>query len=178
VQGIATNAERVTVSAAWVGPADGQPVPDGAPTPAPPATVAVDVGDDGSFDVPYELTAGRWTLTVTAASKEGRTVTLERTISIEYEGVNLVVEVKGGSAWLKVWVDGKLHPDIGAGGQTVRSGRTMTFTGKTSIEVRTGSSGNTYFTLNGTDLGALGRRGIPETWLFEPPNDPVRTDRR
>ena len=45
----------------------------------------------------------------------------------------------------------------------------MTFTANDSVEVRTGSSGATYFTLNGQSLGALGKRGIPETWLFQPP---------
>ena len=49
---------------------------------------------------------------------------------------------------------------------------------KESIEVRTGSSGVTYFTLNGTALGALGPSGIPETWLFAPPDEPVKTQRR
>ena len=54
----------------------------------------------------------------------------------------------------------------------------MTFTGKESVEVRTGSSGVTKFTLNGTSLGALGRSGIPETWLFAPPAEPQLTQRR
>ena len=58
------------------------------------------------------------------------------------------------------------------------NGKTLTFTGKESIEVRTGSSGATKFTLNGTRLGALGRSGIPETWLFAPPDEPVMTQRR
>jgi hypothetical protein len=58
------------------------------------------------------------------------------------------------------------------------SGKTLTFKGKESIEVRTGSSGVTKFTLNGTPLGALGKSGIPETWLFAPPDEPVMTQRR
>jgi len=36
----------------------------------------------------------------------------------------------------------------------------------------------THFTLNGTPLGALGRPGIPETWLFAPPDPPVKSQRR
>jgi hypothetical protein len=59
----------------------------------------------------------------------------------------------------------------------VSSGDTLTFTGTTSVEVRTGSSGVTHFTLNGTSLGALGRSGVPETWLFRPPNPPEKTRR-
>jgi hypothetical protein len=92
--------------------------------------------------------------------------------------VNLAVTIQGGSAWLKVWIDGKVDPTLGQAGRTERNGRTLTFTAEQSIEVRTGSSGVTYFTLNGTSLGALGRSGVPETWLFEPPNPPVKTQRR
>jgi hypothetical protein len=36
----------------------------------------------------------------------------------------------------------------------------------------------TTFTLNGTRLGALGNRGVPETWLFAPPDPPKMTQRR
>jgi hypothetical protein len=92
--------------------------------------------------------------------------------------VNLVVSIKGGRAWLKVWVDGKVASPPGQGGSTYSSGDTLTLTARQSIEVRTGSSGVTYFTLNGTSLGSLGRSGVPETWLFEPPQQPQKTQHR
>jgi hypothetical protein len=140
--------------------------------------VTVPVGEDGAFSTPYELTAGRWAITVTASSPEGKTAALTRNVTVVYKGVNLVVTVKNGRAWIKVWVDGKIDPGVGAAGQVVSTGKALTFTGKESIEVRTGSSGVTYFTLNGTSLGALGRSGVPETWLFAPPDPPVKTQRR
>jgi hypothetical protein len=99
-------------------------------------------------------------------------------VTVAYSGVNLVVTISGGSAWLKVWIDDKVDPDMGQAGRTERDGKTLTFTAERSIEVRTGSSGVTLFTLNGTSLGSLGRSGVPETWLFEPPNPPVNTQRR
>ena len=71
------------------------------------------------------------------------------------------MSIKGGRAWLKVWVDGKIDDQLGVAGKVVGNGKTLTFTGKDSIEVRTGSSGVTYFTLNGTSLGALGAPGTP-----------------
>ncbi len=180
VAGRATNAASVVVTAAYVGssgPATGagQASP---PPPAAPDPVTVTVGDDGSFSTPYELTAGRWSLTVTASSKEGKTTALTRNVTVTYKGVNLVVSIKGGRAWIKVWVDGKLDPDLGAAGGVFSNGKTLTYAGKESVEVRTGSSGVTYFTLNGTSLGALGHSGVPETWLFAPPDDPVKTQRR
>ena len=129
------------------------------------------------YTTPYELTAGKWSIIVTASSAEGKTASLTRNVTVVYKGVNLVVSIKGGRAWIKAWVDGKLDPTLGAAGQVVAAGKTLTFTGRQSIEVRTGSSGVTYFTLNGTSLGALGRSGVPETWLFAPPDPPAKTQR-
>jgi cytoskeletal protein RodZ len=188
VQGTTTNAAQVVVAAEYLGPAEGQPVPSASPGGSPgsspaapavpqPAPVTVAVDDDGSFSTPYQLTTGRWQLTVTASGEEGKTTSLTRNVTVEFKGVNLTVEIKGGSAWIKVWVDGKVDDTVGASGRTFRSGRTLTFTGERSIEVRTGSSGVTYFTLNGTSLGALGRAGVPETWLFQPPDPPKKTGR-
>ena len=155
--------------------------PGGGATPVPPPIpdpVTVVVADDGSFGTPYELTAGRWSITVTAASPQGKTAAQTRNVTVVYKGVNLVVTIKGGRAWLKAWVDGKLDPTLGAAGAVIADGKTLTFTGQQSVEVRSGSSGATQFTLNGTPLGALGRAGIPETWLFASPDPPVKTQRR
>lgn len=177
--GKATNATTVVVSAKWLG-SSGPPTGAGQPTPAPPAKpadVTVPVADDGSYNAPFELTAGRWALTVTARNSDGKTAALTRNVTVAYQGVTLVVSIKSGSrAWIKVWVDGKLDPGLGAAGQVV-SGKTLTFTGQHSVEVRSGSSGVTSFTLNGTSLGALGKSGVPETWLFAPPAAPQKTNR-
>jgi cytoskeletal protein RodZ len=179
VQGRTTNADSVVVSAVYSGPS--APVAAGAATPAPPkapAPVTVPVAEDGTFTTPFELTTGRWAITVTASSPEGKTTSLPRAVTVAFKGVNLVVSIDGGRAWIKVWVDGKIHPDIGAAGRVYSDGKNLTFNAKESIEVRTGSSGVTKFTLNGTNLGALGRSGTPETWLFKPPAKPELTQRR
>ena len=138
----------------------------------------VPVEEDGTFNAPYELTTGKWQLTVTASNDEGKTTSLTRDVTVAYKGVNLVVRIKGGRAWIKVWVDGKVDPTLGQAGSILSEGKTLTFTGQQSIEVRTGSSGVTQFTLNGVPLGALGRSGVPETWLFAPPDPPQLTQRR
>lgn len=179
VQGRTTNSREVVVSATYLGPPGSTGAPEaGAPAPAVPRPVSATVGEDGTYSTPFELTSGRWSLTVTASSAEGKTASLTRAVTVDFQGVNLVVKIKGGRAWLKVWVDGKIDPKIGAAGQVARNGRTLTFKAKESIEVRTGSSGVTHFTLNGTSLGALGKSGIPETWLFAPPDEPVKTSRQ
>ena len=181
VEGRTTNAKTVVVSATYSGPAD---VPAGAPdtaTPAPPPVApptTVPVAEDGTFSTPVELTTGRWAITVTASSPEGKRSSLTRNVTVAFKGVTLVVTIDGGRAWLKVWVDGKIDPKFGAGGKVLGDGKAVTFTGKTSVEVRTGLPGVTRFTLNGTSLGTLGPPGIPETWLFAPPSEPKATGRR
>ena len=183
VQGTTANAASVVVSATYLGPVGGatptkpSPGPSVSP-PAVPQPLSIAVADDGTFGAPFELTTGRWTITVTATSAEGKAVSIPRTVTVSYRGVNLVVTVRGGKAWLKAWVDGAVDPRLGSAGKVIGDGKTLTFSGTSSVEVRTGSSGNTYFTLNGTPLGALGKPGIPETWLFAPPDPPTQTQRR
>jgi cytoskeletal protein RodZ len=181
VQGTATNATSVSIAATYEGPVTGAPAPASSPAPSGPpgpAPITVTVADDGTWDTgstPLQLTTGRWSIVVTASNAAGKAASQTRHVSIAYKGVNLVVAAKGGRAWIRVWVDGVIDPTIGGAGRTLRDGEVVTFTGKTSIEVRTGSSGATQFTLNGQLLGALGKRGIPETWLFQPPAGPVQT---
>ena len=189
VQGSTTNAASVTVSAAYVGPVGAatvartptpgtSPSASPSPTPAAPAAQTVTPATDGTFSVPFELTAGRWTLTITATSSDGKAQSVTRAVTVSYQGVNLVVSIKNSSAWLKVWVDGQIDPDLGAGGRIYAPGKTLTFSGQQTVEVRTGSSGSTYFTLNGTSLGALGKPGVPETWLFAPTGQPALTQHK
>jgi cytoskeletal protein RodZ len=177
VQGMVSNAETVVVSAAYQGPveapAEGQ-APPPAPATPPPATVTLE--SDGSFSLPYDLTGGRWILTVTATSPESKVTTLSRNVNVAYEGINVVVSIKDGRAWLKVWVDGKVDERLGAAGRVYGDGKTLTFSGRETIEVRTGNMSSTYFTVNGTDVGRLSNAGNPGTWRFEPGAEPVRVD--
>ena len=196
IEGMTTNASTVTVQATYLGvPGSTSPPPSPSPVPSPttrpagspgaggspapseaPDGTTVSVNDDGSFSTPLELTTGHWAITVTATADGGQTASLTRTVTVAYKGVNLVVQVRNGNAWIKVWIDGVLASGYSSG-RTYHSGDSVSFTGTTSIEVRTGNSGSTYFTLNGVSLGALGKAGIPETWKFAPPSPPVLTQR-
>jgi cytoskeletal protein RodZ len=186
VEGVVTNATSVVVDAKLVAGIAGAPVPSQAPAPhpsllpgesPPPAGTPVTLNEDGTFSTPLELGQGTWAITITAMTDQGTTASLTRTVTVAFKGVNLVVTIHGGNAWMKVWVDGGLAPGTSQAGKTYHDGDTVVFTGKTSVEIRTGSSGSTYFTLNGVSLGALGKLGIPETWLFSPPDSPVKTNR-
>ena len=179
VQGSVTNGESVVVGATYSGPVD--PVPAGEAAPPPPAApspVTVTPAADGSYSVPFDLTGGRWALTVTVTSPEGKVHALTRNVSVAYTGVNVVVAIRDGRAWLKVWVDGKVDDRLGAAGRVYGDGKQLTFTGEESVEVRTGNAAATYFTVNGTDIGRLSEDSNPGTWLIQPPDAPVRTDRR
>ena len=178
VTGDATDATTVSVAATYVGPAAGQVSgPSAAPTPAAPAPALVTPANDGSFTANLDLTTGRWMLAIVAKNDQGMTTTLTRNVTVVYQGVNLVVQVAGGRAWLKVWVDGVVSSTTGSAGIVVNDGQTLTFSGTTSVEVRTGNAGVTSYTLNGISLGVLGKGGSPETWLFQPPGPPKRTNR-
>ncbi len=185
VKGTTSNAKTVSVSANLVGTVGGQPAASATPSVAPSASpaaptvgpVTVNIADDGSFETPLDLSAGQWQIVLTATSDQGKAVTLTRNVSINYQGVNLVVSVKGSKAWLKVWVDGKISDVTGQAGIIAQPGKVLTFTARKTIEVRTGKSSATYFSLNGKDLGRMSDKGNPETWLFAPPADPVKTNR-
>ncbi len=184
IVGRASNATSVTATAAYVGaPSTGRTPPPSSgssprPTPAAPHPVDVTLADDGTFSSSISLTAGTWAVTVTARSDQGKTTSLTRAVTVAYQGVILVVDVKGGRAWMKVWVDGAVSGQTGSGGKTFKDGDTLTFRGQTSVEVWTGNPGATSFTLNGTRLGFLGPSTAPQTWLFSPPNAPRQTNRR
>ena len=176
VQGSATNATQVTVTAAFAGAATTPSGTKPQPTPPVPPAQTGTVGSDGAFSVPFNLTAGKWTLTVSAAGSDGKATSLTRSVTVNYQGVNLVVSIRGGSAWLLVWEDGVIDKKIGAGGKTEKNGTVLTFTATNTIEVRTGKSSITFFTLNGRSLGSLGTAANPETWLFDPPAAPKLTN--
>ncbi|MCU0484235.1 MAG: DUF4115 domain-containing protein [Chloroflexi bacterium] len=173
VQGTATNATEVTVSASYVGPAPGQPRPEA--TPAPPAAVTLPVGDDDAFSGRIDLTAGTWQLTVTARGVADLTTTLTRTVTVVYRGLNVVIQIKGDRTWLRVSVDGEISPQTGVGGKVFAAGKTLRFSGTKVIELRTGKANTTYVTVNGTEYGALGKVANPGSWRIEPGKPPVRT---
>jgi cytoskeletal protein RodZ len=179
VKGTTTNAKSVAVSAVYTGPVAGQPA-SVAPAGGKGAKVGpktVDVSEGGAFQTPLDLSTGTWQITVTATSAEGKTATLTRDVSISYNGVNLVLEIRNSRAWIKVWVDGKISKLTGSAGKVFNPGKVLTFTARRSIEVRTGKSNATYFTINGKDIGRMSKVGNPETWLFRPPAAPAKTNR-
>ena len=163
VEGTTTNARTVTVSSRFLGAAGGPaPAPTAAPErlrPRGDGRACREARDDGR--------GGRgWDLRVPAARPDRRSLGDHRHGDFGREQDRLPHaqhhrrlrrgesrrDHRGGPAWIKVWVDGKL---VGAqAGSVYQAGKSLTFSGKTSVEVRTGSSGSTRFTLNGVSLGS------------------------
>jgi cytoskeletal protein RodZ len=175
VRGTTTDATSVRVSAAYVGAAPGQSKPP-SPTPAPIPASSVKLAEDGGFATAVDLTEGRWTITVTAAGEEGKSTTLTRSVTVVYQGISVVVEVKVARTWLKVWVDGVVSPVTGAGGKVFAAGKTLTFRGERTVEIRTGKMNTTFVTVNGTSYGALGNTANPGTFTLEPGKRPRETN--
>ena len=96
--------------------------------------MTVPVGEDGAFSTPLELSTGNWAVAITATSKDQRSTTQTRNVTIAFKGVNLVVAIKGSGsrAWLKVWVDGKVSPVTGDVGKVFNAGKVLTFTARDS----------------------------------------------
>jgi hypothetical protein len=159
------------MSAAYVGPAPGQAAaPETTPAAIPPT--AVELADDGSFATSIDLTEGRWTITVTAAGEEGKSTTLTRNVTVVYQGISVVVEIREQRTWLRVSVDDVVSPQTGAGGKVYAAGKTVTFRGESVVELRTGKMSTTFVTVNGTSFGALGTTANPGTFRLEPGKPP------
>jgi len=171
VRGTTTDATSVSMSAVYLGPAPGQAAaPATTPAAIPPATVTL--ADDGTFSTSIDLTEGRWTVTVTAAGEEGKSTTLTRDVTVVYQGISVVIEIKEQRTWLRVSVDGVVSPETGAGGKVYAAGKTVTFRGQTVVELRTGKMSTTFVTVNGTAYGALGTTANPGSFRLEPGKAP------
>jgi cytoskeletal protein RodZ len=177
VRGVATDATSLTIAGTYLGPAPGAPATDPAaerPADVPPESV--ELAEDGSFATAIDLTAGHWAITVTATGDADRTTTLTREVTVAWQGILVVIEVRRERTWLKVWVDGVVSEETGAGGVVVAAGRKLTVRGDEFVELRTGKMFTTFVTVNGTEHGPLGTTANPGTFRLEPGRPPRQLD--
>jgi hypothetical protein len=173
VRGLATDATSLTIAATYLGSAPDAPAPDPAaerPADIPPESV--ELAEDGSFATTIDLTAGHWAVTVTAVGDADRTTTLTREVTVAWQGILVVIEVRRERTWLKVWVDGAVSEETGAGGRVLAAGAKLTVRGNEVVELRTGKMFTTHVTVNGTDHGPLGTTANPGTFRLEPGQPP------
>jgi cytoskeletal protein RodZ len=153
------------------------------PTPGPtsslppigPATSDITVAESGSFAVTLSFPIGRWELTITSHGIGVSPVVETRTITVSppfASGLTLGISVQGSNSWVRLLADG-----VRVGGYgTLHVGDIRTATAVNEICLRAGNAGALHLTLNGLDIGLLGRAGQVGSWLIRPGQGPVPAD--
>jgi cytoskeletal protein RodZ len=118
---------------------------------------------DGSFETELLLPAGRWIVTVTTAGSSAAPASVSRSVDVDYSGLFVAVEARGGSAWIQVWVDN----EVAEVGHTFRNRERELFDARRSVVVSSGSLGTTFVTVNGEAYGFLGEGANTGSWVFE-----------
>ena len=124
---------------------------------------------DGKFSAVLKLTPGVWKLSVVGSDSDGETTTpVEVTVTVAAPTVRVTIEVKGGSAWLKLWKDGVVVPGYS---KDVQNGAIITIVANESVWIRTASAYKTFVTVNGVSYGPLGgsRAGSWRIFATGPP---------
>jgi cytoskeletal protein RodZ len=152
-----TPTQEPGVSSAPSAGSTGSPGASAGPSASPgPTPATANPGADGTFAFTLTLGPGRWQLTLTGSSANGQTaVPVSRTIAVPYKGLYVVLEVKGGPAWMRYAGDG-----AGIGQSTYPDGYTATLTlTKWFCVYVSGQPGRVFVTVNGTSLGTVSKYG-------------------
>src|SRR5258708_33478330 len=72
-----------------------------------------------------------------------------------YAGVELIIKISNGPAWLRVDIDGQPSAETGAGGKIYQPGAVLTINGTKTVHVTSGMANNTDVTFNGQDQGPM-----------------------
>jgi cytoskeletal protein RodZ len=186
-----TSATRVVITGEYLGSPDEPPL---AATPGTPASSPAGTDEPGSdgpsmpardltvptngfFSEQLDLAPGHWRLTMTASSAGLQPLVETRTVTVEQpDELTLEIEVLRRESWIRVVADGEVVR--GFGGRVLRQGEQHTFTAAEEIWIRTGNAGVLNVTLNGEDLGRLGRGGQVGNWIFRLGQEPERTSER
>ena len=182
-----TTGTRVVIAAELLGAPGASPAPTEPPaTPAtPPGSPAASPGPTGplrdltvapggSFSETLALEPGRWQIDVTASASGLPAQTLRRTVTVsEPDQLVVVITATRGSSWMRIVTDGTRM--TGWGGPTLTRGSSVTITAETEIFLRSGNAGALDVSINGRELGRLGRPGEVGNWLIRPGTEPERT---
>ena len=147
-------------------PSTATPVPAQTPAPAAsgaPQAVTVIPTVDGKFTASLSLYSGRWSLSVVGTNTAGVSSTpVKLTVIVTAGSLVVVIDVRGGAAFLKVWKDGKVIPGYP---HNVATGASVRIVADQSVWIHTGAPSRTYVTVNGISYGRLGGTGsAPGSW--------------
>jgi cytoskeletal protein RodZ len=186
-----TSGTRVVIGGEYLGPLGAPPQLSPLPTAeqSPAASADPDTGQPsmpsrdvtvpptGSFAQQLDLAPGLWRLTITASSAGLQPVVETRTITVEQpDELTLEIEVLRRESWIRVIADGEVVK--GYRGRVLQNGEKHTFLAGEEIWLRAGNAGVLKVTLNGEDLGPLGRRGQIGNWIFRLGQEPEQTSER
>jgi transcriptional regulator with XRE-family HTH domain len=140
--------------------ASGSPGPTITP---PPQPLTAKTEADGSFNFSLQLKPGRWQLTVVGENVKGvKTKPVSRQVNVQFTGVNVIIQVKGGDATLSVIRDGVFDYKFAP----VTDGFSTTIGAKTYVCIAaTNGPDNVYFTVNGRSYGAVSDLGGSHVYI-------------
>lgn len=182
VTGISTEVASVTLTPTYLGPplaagasappavaspsaaspnpsASVSPGPSVSPTPSPtpgPTPLTAATAGDGTFTFTIQLKPGRWKLTIVGTSARGVTTTsLSRTVTVPFNGVSVLIQIKGGSAGIAFYHDGITDSP----GYSQADGWSATVVGKRYVCISTSRPQIVFITVNGLYYGAVSTFG-------------------
>ena len=171
VTGTSVEVSSVTLTATQLGPplyagsslapptpvSTGATLP-GATPPGPSGTPVVQqaltkVAADGTFTVTMTLVPGRYLMTLVGATAAGgHTKAVSRALNVQYRGINVLIQIRGGKATVGVYHDGV--PDTQPFGQADGWSLKVVATRYVCVTAPSGAS-NVYVTINGTFYGSI-----------------------
>lgn len=126
----------------------------------------INISPDGSFKEKITLQNGLNVIQVKAKNKVGKETEVERNVAATLKPItlvdavnqNVVLKIDAGpnSAWVYVEIDGV---PVEKDGILMLSGASRIFTAKEKLVLTTKNAGSTNITLNGKDIGVLGKEG-------------------
>lgn len=142
------------------------PTPSGGPSGSPgPIPVSKTVLIDGTFDIPIQLPAGRWLLTVTGLNAQGQeTPPVTRTVTVAYSNVEVVLEIKDASTVIRLWKNDGSGDVVVSKWKTYKPGAKVSVSGLKWVTVEIGCSSTTYVTVNGWSYGHLSKYCVTQKW--------------
>jgi Helix-turn-helix domain len=136
----------------------------GASSSAAAAPQSAKVDALGAFSIPVKLGPGLWQLSIVGTVAKGGTLTkaINRTVSVPYSGLYVLIQVKGGTSTLSYF-----HDHIADSPDKVlrQDGWSVTVSATTYVCLNPGSPSYVYVTVNGVSYGSINRFGAARVWI-------------